>query len=160
MKLITSLSPVVALLALGACVATTTAPVSSPPPSATARAAHRQVIEIVNDKGGNVTAAVLRRNQLAASGAEVRISGYCRSACMINLSLPNACLDPKARVGFHAPRLPGTTIIPPGVPEIMGNFYRGKVRERWDSQWRYQLEMTKMSAQEYKALDPQMRLCE
>lgn len=128
-------------------------------PAATPAAAQSgQVVTIDNDSGGNVLETIQRRNALQRSGRQVRIRGYCRSACTIYLSLPNACLGPKARVGFHAPRLPGTKIIPPLVGDLMGQFYRGEIRRRWFAQWQYSLDMHILSAAEYRRLDPQMRI--
>lgn len=128
-------------------------------PSGQVMAQTRQVVNIDNDRGGNVLKAIKRRNELQKSGRTVRIRGYCRSACTIYLSLPNACLGPKATVGFHAPRLPGTRIIPPLVGEMMGQFYRGEIRRRWFTDWQYSLNMHKMTAAQYKQLDPQIRIC-
>lgn len=136
------------------------APSTAGPPAAKRRAAPpRDPVVITNDRGGNVLATIGRRNDLAASGRPVEIRGYCRSACTLYLSLPNACLGPGAQVGFHAPRLPGTTTIPALVPEIMAQYYRGEVRRRWISDWSRRTEMTRMSAAEYRRLDPQMRIC-
>lgn len=116
-------------------------------------------ILIVNDKGGNVMAAVQRRAELEASGRPVEIRGYCRSACTLYLTMRNACLGPNAIVGFHAPRLPGTRIIPPLVDQIMAAHYRNGVLRKWNAEWRHDLNMTKLKARQVKALDPQIRLC-
>lgn len=124
-----------------------------------AAAQQRQIINIDNDKGGNVMEAIQRRNALQASGKRVQIRGYCRSACTIYLTLPNACLGPNASVGFHAPRIPGTSIIPPIVGDLMGQFYRGEVRRKWYTEWQYSLKMHKMSSAQYKKLDPQIEIC-
>lgn len=132
------------------------------PPTAQARAQTRgkaAPIVILNNKGGNVMEAVKYRNQLAASGRRVEVRGYCRSACTIYITLPNACLGPKATVGFHAPRIPNTTIIPPLVDQIMGNYYRNGILQMWNSQWKRSLNMHKISAREYVRLDPNTRLC-
>lgn len=120
----------------------------------------RGMIDISNDSGGNVLETIQRRTALQRSGKLVRIRGYCRSACTIYLTLPNACLGPKARVGFHAPRIPGTKIIPPMVGDIMGQFYRGEIRRRWYADWQYSLDMHIMSAAEYRRLDPQIKICD
>ena len=122
-------------------------------------AAQAKPIMIVNDKGGNVMAAVQRRARLESSGRPVEIRGYCWSACTLYLTMANACLGPKATVGFHAPRLPGTRIIPPLVDQIMAAHYRGGILRKWNDEWRHTLEMTKLSARQVKALDPQIRLC-
>lgn len=118
-----------------------------------------QVIDIINDSGGNVLQMAQRRADLAKSGKRVRIRGYCRSACTMLITLPNACLGPGARVGFHAPRIPGTTIIPPVVDEIMGGYYRGGIRQRWFGGWNRSLEMHVISARDYVRLDPQTPIC-
>ncbi|GLK63080.1 MULTISPECIES: hypothetical protein [Paracoccus] len=118
-----------------------------------------QPIVIMNDKGGNVVKTIRHRNRLVASGRPVEIRGYCRSACTIYITMPNACLSPRATVGFHAPRLPGTTIIPPVVDELMAQFYRNGILRKWNSEWKYSLKMHKISAREYVRLDPQTRLC-
>ncbi|MDP5307170.1 hypothetical protein [Paracoccus spongiarum] len=117
-------------------------------------------IDIWNDSGGNVLQMLQRRDDLARSGRQLRIRGYCRSACTMLITLPNACLGPKARIGFHAPRIPGTTIIPPMVDRIMADTYRGGVRQRWLAGWNRSIEMQVISAEDYVRLDPQTRICE
>ncbi len=116
-------------------------------------------IDIWNHKGGNVLEMVQRRNVLQRSGKIVRIRGYCRSACTMLITMPNACLAPNARVGFHAPRLPGTSIIPPLVDQIMGSTYRNGIRERWYAGWNRSIGMQIISAKEYVRLDPQTLIC-
>ena len=139
-------------LTLAACVATTTAP----PVEAAPR---NKPIVIANNRGGNVIEMVQYRNKLAASGRPVEIRGYCGSACTILITMPNACLAPDGTVGFHAPRIPNTTIIPPLVDEIMARFYRNGVLARWNSTWKHSLKIQKISAKEYVRLDPQTRFC-
>ncbi|RCW82117.1 hypothetical protein [Paracoccus lutimaris] len=139
-------------LTLAACVATTTAP----PVEAAPRG---KPIVIANNRGGNVIEMVQYRNKLAASGRPVEIRGYCGSACTILITMPNACLAPDGTVGFHAPRIPNTTIIPPLVDEIMARFYRNGILDRWNSTWKHSLKIQKISAKEYVRLDPQTRLC-
>lgn len=117
-------------------------------------------IDVTNNRGGNVLEMVRYREQLARSGKTVRIRGYCRSACTILITLPNACLGPGARVGFHAPRIPNTRIIPPYVDQIMGQYYRGGIRDRWFSGWNRSHQMNVISAQEYVRLDPQTKICD
>ncbi len=112
-----------------------------------------------NNPGGNVLEMVQYRNKLAASGRPVEVRGYCRSACTILITLPNACLGPNATVGFHAPRIPNTKIIPPIVDQIMARFYRNGILSKWNSEWKHNLKMTKISAKEYVRLDPETRLC-
>lgn len=119
-----------------------------------------RVIDVMNDSGGNVLQMAQRRADLARSGKEVRIRGYCRSACTMLITLPNACLGPGARIGFHAPRIPNTTIIPPLVDQIMGDTYRNGIRDRWFAGWNRSLEMQVITAADYVRLDPQTRICD
>jgi hypothetical protein len=116
-------------------------------------------IDVENHRGGNVLQMVQLRERLARSGKTVRIRGYCRSACTILTTLPNACLGPKSRIGFHAPRIPNTQIIPPYVDQIMGNFYRNGIRDRWFGGWNRTMEMQVITARDYVRLDPQSRIC-
>lgn len=116
-------------------------------------------IDISNNRGGNVLEMVKRRGELARSGKTVRIRGYCRSACTILTTLPNACLGPGATIGFHAPRIPNTSIIPPYVDQIMGNYYRAGIRDRWFGGWNRSLNMNIITARQYVQLDPQTRIC-
>ena len=116
-------------------------------------------IDVQNHRGGNVLQMVQLRERLARSGKTVRIRGYCRSACTILTTLPNACIGGKARIGFHAPRIPNTRIIPPLVDQIMGNYYRGGIRDRWFGGWNRSLEMQVITARQYVRMDPQARIC-
>lgn len=117
-------------------------------------------IDVTDNRGGNVLEMVRYREQLARSGKTVRIRGYCRSACTILITLPNACLGPGARIGFHAPRIPNTRIIPPYVDQIMGSFYRGGIRDRWFGGWNRSHQMNVISASDYVRLDPQTKICD
>lgn len=117
-------------------------------------------IDVWNHRGGNVVEMLRTREELGRSGREVRIRGYCRSACTMLITLPNACLGPGARVGFHAPRLPGTRIIPPYVDEIMGSTYRNGIRDRWFAGWNRSIDMQVITARQYVQLDPQTRICD
>lgn len=149
---------ILALIALPACAASPSATVAtaSQPQQVAATA---EPIVIHDNRGGNVVQMIARRNELEASGRPVRISGRCNSACTMLITLPNACLDPDASVGFHAPRLPGTEIIPPIVDQLMAMHYRGGILERWNAEWRHSLKIQSISAREYVRLDPQTRLC-
>lgn len=114
---------------------------------------------IENNKGGNVVQMMAYRSQLANSGQTVEIRGVCNSACTMLTTLPNACLAPNASIGFHAPRLPGTTVIPPIVDQLMATTYRNGIRARWYNEWRHSLEIKSITAREYVALDPMTKLC-
>ena len=145
-------------LTLAGCVPAPVPP-ASPGGATPAPARNQQPVVIANNRGGNVMAAIQRRNQLQRWGGPVEVRGYCGSACTLFITLPNACLGPNATVGFHAPRLPGTTIIPTGVDDIMGAYYRGGIKARWDAEWKHSLDIQRITAAEYVRLDPQTRLC-
>lgn len=149
-------------LVFGACVSVSPPHPAGSSPSQRAVApvaAPTDAIVITNNRGGNVLAMLARRGELEASGRPVEIRGYCRSACTTLITLPRACLAPDATVGFHAPRLPGTEVIPPVVDQLMAQTYRNGIRRKWQEDWRHSLKMVRISAREYVALDPQTRLC-
>lgn len=131
---------------------------SAPATSATPAPVPGRII-IENNKGGNVVQMMAYRSQLANSGQTVEIRGVCNSACTMLTTLPNACLAPNASIGFHAPRLPGTTVIPPIVDQLMATTYRNGIRARWYNEWRHSLEIRSITAREYVALDPMTKLC-
>lgn len=56
-----------------------------------------------NDSGGVLDERVTEIAHLRATGEQVRIGGYCNSACTMYLGLPNACVSPRAVFGFHGP---------------------------------------------------------
>lgn len=144
-------APVVPVGAAAAPAQTTaTTPVAAPPAAP---------LVIHDNRGGNVLQTMAQRAELIASGRPVRISGICDSACTMFITMPNACLAPDARVGFHAPRLPGTQVIPPIVDQMMATTYRNGIRARWYGEWRHQLAIQRITAQEYVALDPMTRIC-
>lgn len=129
------------------------------PAPAAAPAAPQGPIVIRDNRGGNVVQMMAYRQQLAASGRPVEIRGLCNSACTMLVTLPNACLAPDATVGFHAPRLPNTQVIPPIVDQLMATTYRNGIRARWFNEWRHSLSIQSITAREYVALDPMTRLC-
>lgn len=134
-------------------------PVAITPAPRPGPASGPEPIVIRDNKGGNVLRMIQRRNQLAASGRPVEIRGYCGSACTMLITLPNACLGPMATVGFHAPRIPNTTYIPPGVDDIMARYYRNGILDRWNAEWKHSLKIQKITAAEYVRLDPETKLC-
>jgi hypothetical protein len=56
-----------------------------------------------------------------ASGEPFRITGHCQSACTMFLSLRNTCIEPSARLLFHAGARPEAT-------QRMMNSYNGRLR--------------------------------
>ncbi len=129
-----------------------------------ATAAPAETVIIRNDGGGDIPTYRDRRARLAASGDDIRIEAKCLSACTIFTTLPNACVMPNAQIGFH-----GAT-PDSGIPSIdrmmdmrMGEFYRGEVRKRFESKWRFlgggdQFQV--ISGRRLAELDPEIHLCE
>lgn len=58
---------------------------------------------VTRDMGGSVRERIVQVKSLSQSGAQVRILGTCISACTLLLGVPNACVSPNARLGFHGP---------------------------------------------------------
>lgn len=117
-------------------------------------------VTIRNDGGGNVTAYIERRAQLARVDS-VRIAGKCLSSCTIFTTLPNACVMPRAVIGFHG-TLPRVPFIQMQLDMRLGDFYRGEVRRRYAAEWRHLRggnEMHVISGRELARLDPEVRLC-
>ena len=55
------------------------------------------------------------------TGELFRITGHCQSACTMFLALRNVCIEPSARLLFHAGRTPEGT-------QRMFNSYNGRLR--------------------------------
>jgi hypothetical protein len=66
-------------------------------------AAPALAMDVRHDLGGSVKARLEQIRGLASRGTPVRIVGTCVSACTLYLGLPNACVMPDARLGFHGP---------------------------------------------------------
>lgn len=147
-------------LFLAACMpALPVAPLGAQPSAPVQPAPAAPPVEIHDNRGGNVVQMMAYRAELAASGKPVRITGACDSACTMLITLQNACLAPDATVGFHAPRLPGTQVIPPIVDQLMATHYRNGIRARWFNEWRHSLQIQRITAQDYVRLDPMTRIC-
>jgi hypothetical protein len=59
---------------------------------------------------GGSTAGYARMVQLHNQTGELfRITGHCQSACTMFLAIRNVCVEPSARLLFHAGRVPAGT---------------------------------------------------
>lgn len=114
---------------------------------------------IRNDGGGNVSDYIRTRDRLAKLDA-VRIEGKCFSACTIFTTLPNACVHPKAQLGFHgtSPRVP---ILQKWLDGRLGRYYRAEVKRLYMSEWRHVTgkNLHLITTAELRRLDPQIKLC-
>jgi hypothetical protein len=60
-------------------------------------------------KGGRTRDFAVDVERHKRSGELFRITGHCQSACTMFLALPNACVEPSARLLFHAGQTPEGT---------------------------------------------------
>lgn len=63
-----------------------------------------QVLVVSNDMGGSVQSRLQTIAALRSTSTRVEIRGQCASSCTMFLGLPNACVDPNSRLGFHGPQ--------------------------------------------------------
>lgn len=62
-------------------------------------------IIVHDDRGGLVGDYLQRVTRYRNGGLRVVIEGECASACTLLLSVPNHCVGPRARLGFHSPSM-------------------------------------------------------
>lgn len=117
------------------------------------------VVEVKNNRGGNVLLAIADRAELAKAD-EVRIVGQCYSACTIHITLDNACLDPDADIGFHGPGIGAIPLIGFGTVQL-APFYRNGILAEFLKDWQFvsPKRLHQITAQEYVELDPESRIC-
>ena len=72
-------------------------------------------------KGGRTVEFAQDVEKYRRSGEQFRIVGHCQSACTMFLALPNVCIEPGARLLFHAGAQPIAT-------QRMMNSYNSKLR--------------------------------
>lgn len=60
-------------------------------------------VVVENSPGGVIVEFEQLRDELRDIGANVYIKGYCASACTLFTTLPNVCVYPDSKLGFHAP---------------------------------------------------------
>ncbi|MFE3838667.1 hypothetical protein [Pseudogemmobacter sonorensis] len=88
-----------------------------------------------HDLGGGVEERIRSVERLRAQGTRIRIEGICISACTLYLGLPQTCVSPSARLGFHGPSssLPGLPLPRSEferVSQTMASYYPAAMR-RW-----------------------------
>ena len=113
---------------------------------------------IEDDGGGQLLSAVDDREVLLAWGGAVEIRGYCASACVIFTTLPQACLAPDLRIGFHGSSV---NLGPVGNPQIARHL-RGAARARFLEDWQHiqAPDIAWIDVETYRALDPAVRICD
>ncbi len=108
---------------------------------------------VFNDTGGNPFEYADFRSELDRSCDVVEL-GECNSACTMLMTLPNACLIPRKRFGFHSSNLGGL------FNDELRKYYRAGVLEEFNSNWSNSGTIQRITSEEAVALDPQLKLCE
>ena len=89
---------------------------------------------VTHDRGGSV---MLRVQEIFGNwGREIRVTGFCASACTLYLGMPNACTTKRARWLFHGPT-GGTAKSLEGTVAIMAGFYPEPIRTRFLEDYRF-----------------------
>lgn len=73
-------------------------------PAGAAPAPAGETLVVQRDRGGLISRRSAEIRRLRADGRRVELRGECYSSCTMYLGLPNVCVHPQARLGFHAPR--------------------------------------------------------
>lgn len=115
-------------------------------------------VVIENDLGGSINRYIRKYNEYKASGQRVEIEGRCASACTIYMALPNACIHPDAKFGFHTATAAGL------FPSAEGNkwvaqFYPPELRKRFLGQYSKSLGFTWLRGHEVLAMNPKAKRC-
>lgn len=115
------------------------------------------VYVIRNDGGGQLISAETDRAVLNLWNGPVRIEGYCNSACLMFTTLPNACLAPGLKLGFHGANVNVGFV---GNPQIT-KYLRAGVKRKFVEEWQHIpfTEIHRITAEEYVRLDPAATLC-
>lgn len=95
---------------------------------------------ISSDRGGKLGQRSEEVRYLRATGQRVELRGTCLSACTMYLSLPNVCVSPSARLGFHGPSRNGQRLTGQDFEhwsEVMARNYREPLRSWYLSEARY-----------------------
>lgn len=126
-------------------------------------AAEKPIKVITKDGGGNVNTYRQRRAEYARKYREVQVLGKCNSACVMFLTLPNACIGPKAVIGIHGTQ-PKTGIgaVDYWLDMRVGQYFRGEMRRRFETTWRHRGGAGNFyffTSKQIRRLDPQIPLC-
>lgn len=97
------------------------------------------------DTGGPVAA---RLDEMRGMDG-VRIEGTCLSACTLYLGLPETCVLPSARLGFHSPSTRSGILLPPGewdrVTRLMAEQYPAPLADWFLREARHHTELVPLS---------------
>ena len=141
---------------LGSSIAVTAISLLAFCPAASASAS--TTIRISNDGGGSISARVSEIRNIRSLGQKVEIqAGYCNSACTLYLGLPNTCVSPNARFGFHGPQLAtkGLTMLPSQFEkwsQIMADHYPQQLRHWFMNSARHSTDLITVKGDQLFAL--------
>ncbi len=90
--------------------------------------AHAPLI-VRNDNGGSVSMRYQALNELRMSGTVVQILGTCLSACTMYLGLPQTCVAPHSRLGFHGPHIGGKPQVDSVYAHLLALHYPKPLRD-------------------------------
>ncbi|MCE6959579.1 hypothetical protein LAZ40_10980 [Cereibacter sphaeroides] len=98
-------------------------------------------VVIRNDRGGPLIERIAFIDRVRREKLEIRITGrICHSACTLLAFLPEACVDPRTRFGFHGPRIKGQRMDPAAFDRwstLMARYYPPTIRAWFLSRGRY-----------------------
>jgi hypothetical protein len=98
---------------------------------------------VENDRGGLLLKRLAQIRALRQSGQPVRITGgICYSTCTMLVGLPQTCITPDVRFGFHGPSSHGRALTPETferASEIIASFYPKPLRRWYMSKGRYRI---------------------
>jgi hypothetical protein len=98
---------------------------------------------VENDRGGLMLKRLAQIRALRQSGQPVRITGgICYSTCTMLVGLPQTCITPDVRFGFHGPSSHGRALTPETferASEIIASFYPKPLRRWYMSKGRYRI---------------------
>lgn len=108
---------------------------------------------IERDVGGQLISDEADCSMLKRWGGPVEIRDYCASAFVIFTTLPNVCIAPDAKIGFHSSDVNVGFV---GNPQ-MAKYLRGRIKQQFLAEWQFvpNTDIHLVSARDYVALDPQ-----
>lgn len=115
-------------------------------------------IRISNDGGGSIAARVSEIESIRSRGQKVEIRvGYCNSACTLYLGLPDTCVSPNARFGFHGPQIAtrGLTMLPSQFEKwskVMADHYPRPLRSWFMNSARHSTDLITIKGDQLIAL--------
>ena len=115
-------------------------------------------IYVSNDGGGSIAARIRELDSIRNQGQKVEIrAGYCNSACTLYLGLPDTCVSPNARFGFHGPQVAtiGLRLLPSQfekLSRVMAKHYPQQLRSWFMNSARHSTDLITIKGDQLIAL--------